>query len=209
MTAQVAAWLMHRGRLLDPDFDQAEGFLEALDPAARCFSFRTFSDTPYTRVPGRDPLERELHGRLEDLWDGLCRLNRRGAAIGVTVNSTHCRGRGRADVVGVRALFLDDDRGLGRAAFPLPPHVTVLTSPGRFHHYWRVAGLDPGAFEELQQRLAHAWGGDRRVCALNQSMQVPGFWRRKDPAHPRLPRLWAVRPGVLDDRQAWERLTRR
>jgi hypothetical protein len=40
------------------------------------------------------------------------------------------------------------------------------------------------AFVGWQQNLADRYGTDHRVCGLNQSMQLPGFWRRKDPKRP-------------------------
>jgi hypothetical protein len=43
------------------------------------------------------------------------------------------------------------------------------------------------AFSELQSRLAVRFGGDDKVMALNQSMQLPGFWRRKFVTRPLLP----------------------
>ena len=34
-------------------------------------------------------------------------------------------------------------------------------------------------YVDALRRLAARYGGDDRVCALNQAMQLPGFWRRK------------------------------
>lgn len=186
--AQVAAWIAEQGRDLPPVFDQAERFLQALDPRAESFSFRTFSDTPYTRLPGEDPLERALHGSLRDCWAELVELNQRGAAVSVTINRTNGRGRTPADILMVRALFLDDDNPTqNRDRFPLPPHIQVQTSPGHCHHYWLVENLPLSAFSDLQSRLASCYGGDNKVSALNQSMQLPGFWRRKNLTRPLLP----------------------
>jgi len=188
--AQVAAWIAEQGRELNLDCAQAERFLKALDPWAESFSFRTFSDTPYTRLPGRDPLERALHGPLATCWAQLVALNRRGAAVSVTVNRTNGQGRAEADITRVRALFMDDDQppqNLDR--FPLPAHIQIQTSPGRYHHYWLVEDLPVARFKALQRRLAQRYHGDNRVMALNQSMQLPGFWRRKNPGRPCLPSL--------------------
>jgi hypothetical protein len=69
--AHVAEWIAQQGRALIADFSEAERFLRALDPSAEVFSFRTFSDTPYTRRPGHDPLERAIHGTLADCWEAL------------------------------------------------------------------------------------------------------------------------------------------
>jgi hypothetical protein len=191
---QIAAWIAEQGRTLTPSFELAERFLLALDPGAESFSFRTFSDTPYTRLPGRDPLERALHGSLADCWEELADLNRRGAAVSVTINRTNGQGREPKDIERVRALFLDDDRppqNLDR--FPLLPHIQVQTSPGRFHHYWLINDLPLVRFSELQSRLAQGYGGDDKVMALNQSMQLPGFWRRKNLTRPLMPFIHCIR----------------
>jgi hypothetical protein len=185
---QIAQWIAEQGRRLTPSFEQAQRFLLALDPEAERFSFRTFSDTAYTRLPGRDPLERALHGSLDDCWEELADLNRRGAAVSVTINLTNGQGRAPNDIERIRALFLDDDRppqNLDR--FTLPPQIQVQTSPGRFHHYWLINDLPLVRFSELQSRLAQYYGGDNKVMAVNQSMQLPGFWRRKSLTRPLLP----------------------
>lgn len=184
----VARWIAFQGEALIPDRGMAEHFLRRLDPGAERFSFRTFSDTGYTRAGAVDPLERAIHGSLDACWPELVRLNRAGAAISVTINETDGRGRTARDILRVRALFLDDDSGGGAGRFPLPPHLQVRTSGHRCHYYWFVDGLALEVFEDSQQCLAMAYGGDTRVFALNQSMQLPGLWRRKKVTEPRLPR---------------------
>ncbi|MDJ0808262.1 MAG: DNA-primase RepB domain-containing protein [Gammaproteobacteria bacterium] len=184
----VADWISRQGRALEADYAQAARFLRALDPLAAGFSFRTFSDTPYTRRPGCDPLERAVHDELEACWNALIELNHRGAAVSVTINRTNGRGREIGDIEQVRALFLDDDRPPGRMdRFPLLPHIQVQTSAGHYHHYWRVKDLPLSSFAVLQRRLAERYGGDHKVTALNQSMQLPGLWRRKRQSNPSLP----------------------
>ena len=180
----VAQWLTWQGRQLTPDRPAAEAFLQRLDPSAGCFSFRTFSDTPYTRLAGRDPLEGELHGSLDACWDDLVVLNRLGAAIAVTVNETNCRGRAVSDITRVRALFLDMDRESSPDGFPLLPHIRVFTSPQHCHYYWFLDGLALSGYLAVQRQLAQCYKGDDRACALNQAMQLPGFWRRKRPTSP-------------------------
>lgn len=167
----------------------AEAFLMRLDDEAQDFSFRTFSDSPYTRRSGRDPLERAIHGTLDACWDELVELNRVGAAVAVTVNQTNGQGRTVEDIRRVRALFLDDDRGIQAGDFELPPHIRVNTSSGHSHFYWLASGLDRAKFVPFQRHLAIRYAGDSRVCALNQAMQLPGFWRRKRIVDPRQPSL--------------------
>jgi hypothetical protein len=200
---QVATWIADQGCALRPCFAQAQRFLELLDPGAVSFAFRTFSDTPYTRRRGWDPLERALYGSLKACWQALVELNRQGAAISVTINRGNGRGREPADIQQVRALFLDDDDPAEKAdRFALAPHLQIQTSPGHYHHYWLVKGLPLTRFRACQRRLAHLYGGDNRVMALNQSMQLPGFWRRKNLKRPVLPRIQQCtdrRPYAVND----------
>ncbi len=192
-TAHVADWLAETGTGLQPDREPAERFLRALDPGAEFFSFRTFSDTPYSRVPGKDPLEHAIHGSLQACWARLVELNRRGAAIAVTINATDGRARSVPHIQRVRALFVDDDRpDPARPVFPLAPHILVRSSPGRYHRYWLVRGVSRQSFTGLQAQLARFYNADLKVCALNHAMGVPGFWRRKRATVWRLTRLLSV-----------------
>jgi hypothetical protein len=188
------------------DKGQADRFLERLDPEDGQFSFRTFSDTEYTRYGFRDPLEKALHGTLEACWEQLVSLNRLGAAVSVTINRTNGVGRGVADIDRVRALFVDDDRGGDGDRFTLEPHIQVETSVGHHHYYWLVRDFPLRHFSSFQHRLAKVYQGDTRVQALNQSMQLPGFWRRKRVTKPRLARLLVVRehdPYQYDELLKW------
>lgn len=191
--SHLAAWIRWRGQALEANFSAAKRFLTTLDPAARSFSYRTFSDSPYTRQAGHDPLERAIHGSLEERWEELIELNRAGAVICVTINQTNGRGRGVKDIERVRALILDDDHPPDVVdRFPLEPQIQVLSSPGRYHHYWLVDGLPLDAYVGIQRALATQYGGDNRVKALNTSMQIPGIWRRKDMLKPVLPRIHRI-----------------
>lgn len=192
--AHIAEWVVKQGESLAPNYAEAYQFLQALDSKADVFSFRTFSDTPYTRHPGWDPLERAIHGNLTSCWEELSKLNGQGAAISVTINRSNGSGRKVTDMTEVRALFLDDDDPREDPdRFPVLPHVQVSTSPGHYHHYWLVAGLSIADFTRQQARLAQCYGGDNKVVAVNQTMQLPGFWRRKTLSNPLLPSIYKVR----------------
>jgi hypothetical protein len=204
--AHIAEWVALQGDRLSPDYLQADRFLHALDPRAGGFSYRTFSDSPYTRQVGRDPLERAIHGTLSSCWEELSALNRQGAAISVTINRSNGKGRKVADIEQVRALFLDDDKTPADPdRFFLRPQIQVSTSPGHYHHYWLVRELPVGDFSRWQARLARRYDGDGKVLALNQSMQLPGFWRRKTLDRPRLPGIYRItahvpyRPSELEE----------
>jgi hypothetical protein len=200
--SHIAHWIAFQGCGYGLDKGQAEHFLERLDPEAGSFSFRTFSDTQYTRSGSQDPLEMAIHGTLEACWEQLEMLNRQGAVVSVTINRTNGVGRGVTDIEQVRALFLDDDRGGDLARFPLKPHIQVETSPGHHHYYWLVENCPLQHFSSFQQQLAKAYHGDTRVQALNQAMRLPGFWRRKRVTEPGLVRLLVVRdhnPYLYDE----------
>jgi hypothetical protein len=183
------------GETLQPDKAMARAFLDRLDRQAETFSFRTFSDTPYTRLAGYDPLEHAIHGSLDDCWQELQALNRAGAAIAVTINQTNGVARRERDIIRIRALFLDDDRGIAPDCFPLSPHLRVTTSRGHNHYYWLVQGVELADYKGFQRQLAAQYGGDHRVSALNQAMQLPGFWRRKRTIRPLMPGLQRLNDG--------------
>ncbi|MCU7840332.1 MAG: hypothetical protein KZQ94_13260 [Candidatus Thiodiazotropha sp. (ex Troendleina suluensis)] len=190
--SHIADWIAYRGQQLYPDRVQAEIFLERLDSQADFFSFRTFSDTQYTLALSHDPLERAIYGSLTACWNELVQLNRQGAVICVTINHTIGEGRESSDIDQVRALFIDDDRGGDPGRFPLQPHIRVESSPSHYHYYWLVQGLPLQRFTTYQQQLASCYQGDTRIQALNQAMQIPGFWRRKRVVEPRFPKILRI-----------------
>ncbi|ODB88991.1 hypothetical protein A3193_09300 [Candidatus Thiodiazotropha endoloripes] len=204
--AHLASWIVQSGRELKPDRQEAESFLQALDAEHQQFSFRTFSDSAYTRNGSKDPLETALHGSLSDCWERLVQLNGAGAVITATINQTNGIGRGVEDICRVRAIFIDDDQGIDVERFPVQPHIRVETSTDHYHYYWRVEALPLSEFQSCQQQLARRYQGDSRVQALNQSMQLPGFWRRKRLNSPRLPKIRAISEAPSLDRRLVEKL---
>jgi putative DNA primase/helicase len=161
-----------------PDLDEAEKFLRCLDPKARSFTFQTFDD-----CEAKDPrLARNLHGTLAEHADTLCDLNRRGAAVCVTVNMTDGRGRTRPNITDVRALFVDLDGAPPDPVreCPLRPHIQVETSPGRFHFYWLVSNFDLADYANTQRAVAERFDGDPAVAPLTVCARLPGFFHNKD-----------------------------
>jgi hypothetical protein len=130
----------------NPDRGVAECFLRALAPGNDRFTFQTFTDSKelrerYKAERKRDPLARMLHGTLAERWNELVRLSAAGAGVYVTVNETNLSGRAAADIVRIRAYFVDMDGAplTNLARLGLRPHLITQTSPGKFHVYWRVA----------------------------------------------------------------------
>src|SRR5262245_34868925 len=75
---------------LEPDYDEAERHLTALDPNTDRFTFQTFDDNE-DRKDGR--LAKILHGTLAQHFKTLVKLNNRGAGIFVCVAITDFKGR--------------------------------------------------------------------------------------------------------------------
>jgi len=140
-------------------------------------TFQTFSDSS---TSGKE-LNRVLHGSFSGLVEQLSRLNGRGAGVFVMVNEGDLNGRRAANVVAIRALFVDlDDAPLTvLESSPVRPHIVIESSPDRFHAFWRVTSCPVDAFTPLQKQLAQRFGGDPKVCDLPRVMRLPGFYHRK------------------------------
>jgi RecA-family ATPase len=176
---------------LQPDCDEAERFLSALDPNADRFTFQTFDDNKERKD---EALARILHGTLARRWDELVELNARGCGIFVTVNVTDLKGRSISNILGIRAVFADLD---GAPLDPVladgmpRPHIITETSPGRWHCYWHVIdGMPLKEFTPLQEAIAVRFDGDPKPKDLPRVMRLPGFVHRK--AEPFLSRVVQV-----------------
>jgi putative DNA primase/helicase len=163
-------------------FDRREA-TRYLDALGSCdeeqFTFQTLDDDQ-TRKDRR--LNRLLTGRLEEVADTLERLNQRGAGVYVTVNKIRPGPRTAANVIAVRAVFVDlDDAPLDPVwLYELPPHIIVESSPGKYHVYWRAhRSVELGYFKTLQRKLANVFDGDPSVCDLPRILRLPGAWHQK------------------------------
>lgn len=162
--------------MIAPDLDQARAFLAALDEGADHFCFRIIRP---------DKVARNFNGPLEQLAPILARENAGGAGVYVVVNEG---GHDTASIRRVRAVFADNDTpgeplakvmGCG-----LEPHVTVETSPGKWHAYWLVDGLALDQFHGVQAAIAQAFDTDGSMGDLPQVMRLPGFHHTKGEPHP-------------------------
>ncbi|OJH38264.1 hypothetical protein BON30_24295 [Cystobacter ferrugineus] len=131
-------------------------------------------------------------------WDWLCWENLNcGLGVFLQVNEGNSERRLAENVVALRALFIDDDKGLlppdSLRLAALLPTLTVRTRKG-WHHYWSLApGEELPAFKSAQAALAAHFGTDPAVKDLPRVMRVPGFLHMKDPVDPVLVQL--VRAG--------------
>lgn len=159
------------------NLSDAEALLSLIDPDVSRFTFQTFDDGE-----GKDPkLARILHGSLDEHAQELKRLNRSGAGVFVTINETDLKGRKAENIVRVRALFVDLD---GAPLEPVlahspAPHMVVTSSPGRWHAYWLVEGMDLVDFEGAQAALIRKFKADPSVKDLPRVMRLPGFFHLK------------------------------
>lgn len=169
---------------LTPSRDQAEKFLQLLDPQG-IFTFQTFDDDKVRKNMG---MARVLHGTLSQHWDELALLNQRGAGIFIMVNQGDgiihpgdktCRTA--KNVEAVRAVFADlDGAPLEPVLKALPPDIVIESSPERYHTYWLTNDCPLGEFTQRQKQIALKFSSDPKVCDLPRVMRMPGFFHQKD-----------------------------
>lgn len=88
------------------------------------------------------------------------------------------------DVVRCRAIFIDDDGetkgGLtDTQKFPIPPNLTVETSPGKFHHHWLTDTTDIEEWRQVENTLIDRFNGDPACRNPARIMRVPGYINQK------------------------------
>lgn len=140
--------------------------------------FQTFDDSQNKHAN----LARTKHGNAASLLGWLQGFNEAGAGVFWTVNETDSTGRREANIIRVRACFLDLD---GSPLAPvlsagLRPHAVVESSPGKWHVYWKLSDCGRDTFKPLQQALNLRFGGDPKVCDLPRVLRLPGFLHQKD-----------------------------
>lgn len=166
---------------LRPNLNLAQSFLTALDEDSDAWSFQTFDD----RKTGDKRFARLFHGSLDQHADDLATLNEQGAGVFVTVNETDGKGRSKANIRRIRALYVDLD---GAPLSPVMqasvgPHIVTQTSPGRFHAYWRVTGCGTEQAEPALRQLIGRFHGDPACCDRSRVLRLPGFFHRKAEPH--------------------------
>jgi putative DNA primase/helicase len=90
-------------------------------------------------------------------------------------------GRKAGDIVRVRALFADLDGAPLANVWDVRLDLGWITrtSAGRYHVYWRVAGIATAEFTPLQKEIIARTGGDRAIHDLPRVMRLPGFPHQK------------------------------
>jgi hypothetical protein len=105
----------------------------------------------------------------------------------VTINKTALHGRRTAEnIIAVRAYFADFDGAdiavikSNLRSFRLMPHLSVQSSPGKWHLYWFVDDAPLNAFTATQEKLSEILGSDSAVKDLPRVMRLPGFIHQKN-----------------------------
>ena len=182
----MRANLAHNG--FDPQSspDDTQHFLDLLGCE---FTFQTFGDKGGNTPPTI------LHGTLAQHLPTLRRLNAAGAGCFFTVAQTDGKGRKAANITRIRAVFIDLDGSPLQPVLdgPLPPHIVIETSPGKWHCYWLIDHCDLEHFGFIQKALATRFDGDAKVFDLPRVMRLPGFLHQK--GKPFLSRIIQVEPG--------------
>ena len=171
---------------LVPELDQAKHFLTLLDEEAEAFTFQTFTDGK--PKPNPDPLARQLIGTFAEHAETLSELNRQGAGIFVTINETDGNGRRKENIIRIRALWQEADRG-DEPGLPVEPHIIVESSTGKHHRYVLVDDAPLDEFEPVQERLVRDYGSDPNAKDRSRVLRLPGFYHLKNPEEPHLVRV--------------------
>lgn len=164
---------------------------ESGTPGAPCDQVIDWASFPDDKEGGKGASLRPAlrwRGPLADLWERLVAENVAGSGIFATVNETDGRGFTKDHVIGLRALFVDDDSCRiffeDLAAAGLAPSFVVQSNAGQ-HNYWTLEpGEDLSDFKPAQKALAAKFGTDPRVHDLPRVLRVPGFYHMKNPAEP-------------------------
>lgn len=118
---------------------------------------------------------------FEQIAKRLETINNEGGGIYYMVNRGDGLGRGKDNVLGVRALFADVDGTPIEPIYnsPLEPHILLQSGPANYHAYWLVEDCELARFTQLQLAIAARFGSDSSVSDECRVMRVPGFWNMK------------------------------
>ena len=141
-----------------------------------------------------------IRGSLSQVYGQLSELNRNGYGIFVSIQQMDGVGRTLANVQHIRTHIVDMDEPLTSDAnynqavnSPMPPHMAVQTSPGKYHLYWFTEAYSGNDFYKHQQRaLRQLYDGDKSVIDASRVLRVPGFRHMKNPQQPFDVTCWGI-----------------
>jgi hypothetical protein len=150
------------------------------------YNLRRSKEHVFQIIPEGDNTEgkypKVIVGSFKDNRQELWGLNQHGSGVHLQLN--YGKGRKLEDITGVSCLFADfDDPDQPLPSFPHPPTMIVSSSPGKYHCYWKVAGIPLDSWKYLQKAIAERFNSDRHCYQVNKTLRLPGFYNRKyDPA---------------------------
>lgn len=168
------------------NYNQAAEYIRVLAGSEdAAVTFQTFDDDEERKDP---TLAKGWHDTLANSWVDLCKLNKEGAGVYVTIQQTDGTGKRTADnIVAVRTLALDFD-GVLPSEFHLPPSIVDQNSSAnkRGHVHWVLSEPVVVAKEEyktLVLRLCAHYGAEAKAdticCDLPRVFRLPGFCNMK------------------------------
>ena len=158
------------------DYAQTKTFLAAIsgDWETELFTWQCVDDNRDRKIKSKVE-----NNTLENIAGFLETKNRNGHAIFVTVNKTDGTGREARNIVSIRAIWCDwDHADRHLPAWPLAPHITVNTSPGKYQFLWCCESLSPETFKQAMTRMIEL-GSDPAAKDVSRVLRVPGFFHQK------------------------------
>lgn len=162
------------------DYEQAATFLSILCGSENTeVTWQTFDDNERNKAKA---LVSVKHDTLEDYWATLCDYNERGAGVFATVQVTDGSGkRTKANIVAIRALFIDCDNGLPNT-YHCPPTMIVDSSPGKGHVYWVLrepVEMTEAEYTAAITQLIDHYNSDPAPKDMARVMRLPGTCNMK------------------------------
>lgn len=166
--------------------EEALRFLQAIGREPPYLFRALIDDAEKKDLPGYAALT--LTGSFEQCAQQLRRQNNEGRGVFVQINAADGKGFKATNIIGASCFFADFDGTPAEnvARLALAPHVTVSTSPGKSHFYWRISGIPIEQFSAVQKRLIALFGSDPAVHDAPRIMRLPGFMHLKNPTAPHL-----------------------
>jgi len=123
-----------------------------------------------------------------DFQQWLKERNRAGYDIYIGMNTLKdgAYSRTKRDIDEIRHFYLDLDykgtealKAIHNSDDVPKPNFVLDTSPGKHQVVWKVEGVTLQEAEDLQQRMAHEFGGDFAATDASRVLRLPGFANRK------------------------------
>jgi hypothetical protein len=120
-----------------------------------------------------------LHGPHPAVRRRLEELNAQGLGVFAMVNNGDLQGRRAENVTSITAYFADLDGTPPPTTLPLQPTITIESSPGKYHLYWRVTNAPLNTFPHVQKHIALLLDADPSVHDLPRVLRLPGYTHHK------------------------------